>query len=111
MTSVKSLEQPSDYIFQEDNDPKHTAKSMKKWLFENNGNILQWSSDENPIDDLWRFLKIQIRKRAPANINNLKTICQEEWYKIPINRCKKLINHKKRLVVVEVTKVYPESIK
>ena len=36
------------------------------------------------------FLKIQIHKRAPANINNLKTICQEEWYKIPTNYWKKL---------------------
>ena len=31
MFSVESLAQPSDYIF-----PKHTAKSMKIWLSENN---------------------------------------------------------------------------
>ena len=30
MPSVESLELPSDYIFQQDNDPKHTAKSTKK---------------------------------------------------------------------------------
>ena len=76
MSSVKSLELSSDYIFQQDNDPKHTAKSTKKWLSENNVNILQWSCqspDLNPIENLWRFLKIQIRKRASININNLKT--------------------------------------
>ena len=35
LSSVESFELPSDYIFQQDNDPKHTAKSMKKWLSEN----------------------------------------------------------------------------
>ena len=87
--SWKSFQLPSDYIFQQDNDPKHTAKSMKKWLSENDVNVLQWPSqslDLNPIENLWQFLKIQ---RAPANINNLKAICQEEWYKIPTNYRKK----------------------
>ena len=92
MSSVESLEFLPDYIFQQDNDPKHTAKSTKKLLSENTANVLQWKSqltDLNPIGNLWQFLKIQIRKRASANINNLKT-CQEEWYKIPTNYCKKL---------------------
>ena len=39
MSSVGSLELPSDYIFQQ--DPKHTAKSIKKWLSENYINLLQ----------------------------------------------------------------------
>ena len=110
MSSVESLELPSDYIFQQDNDPKHIAKSTKKCLSENNVNVLQWPSqspDLDPIGNLWRFMKIQIRKRAPANINDLKTICREEWYKIPTNYCKKLIeNCRKRLVAVEVNKGY-----
>ena len=113
MPSVESLELTSENIFQQDIDPKHTDKSTKKWLSENNVNVLQWltqSPDLNPIDDLWRFLKIQIRKRAPASINNLKTICQEEWYKIPINYCNKLIEtFKKILVAVEVNKGYSKE--
>ena len=110
MSSVESVELPSDYIFQQDNDPKRTAKSTKKWLSENIVNVLQWPSqypDLNPIGNLWWFLKIQIRKRTPANINDLKTLCQEERYKIPTNYCKKLIeNYRKRLVVVERNKGY-----
>ena len=110
MSSVESLERHSDYIFLYDNDPKHTAKSMNKWLSENYVNVLQWPSqslDLNPIGNLWRFLRIQIRKRASANINNRKTICLGEWYKIPRNSCKKLIeNYRKRLVAVKVNKGY-----
>ena len=61
----------------------------------------------NLIGNLWQFLKIQIQKRAPANINNLKTICREEWYKTPTNYCKKLIeNYRERLVAVEVNEGY-----
>ena len=41
MSSVEILELPSDYIFQRENDPKYTAKSMKKWLSENNVDVLQ----------------------------------------------------------------------
>ena len=56
MSSVESLELPSDNIFQQDNDPKHTAKSTKKWLSENNVDVLQWPSqfpDLNPIGNSW----------------------------------------------------------
>ena len=41
MSSVESLEQPSNCIFQQDNDPKHTAKFSKKGLSKNNVNVLQ----------------------------------------------------------------------
>ena len=85
MSSAESHELPSDYIFQQENNPKRTVKSTKKWLSDNNFNVLQWPSqspDLNLIGNSWQFLKIQIRKTAPANINNLKTVYQEEWYKL-----------------------------
>ena len=37
---VEILELPSDYIFQQDEDPKHTAKRTKKWSSENNVKVL-----------------------------------------------------------------------
>ena len=42
LMSLLSFEQR--YIFQQDNDPKYTAKSTKKWSSKNNVNVLQWPS-------------------------------------------------------------------
>ena len=99
MSSVESLELPSDYIFLKDNDPKHTAKSLKKWLSENNINVLLWPSQSPYLYPIKNFFE----NSNPKNNTNLKTICQ--WYKISTNYCKKLIeNYRKKLVAVEVNK-------
>lgn len=109
-TSVEKLELPGDWIFQQDNDPKHTARSTKKWFADRNVHVMEWPSqspDLNPIENLWRYLKIQIKKRSPTNIENLKVVCQEEWYKIPVSICKSLVEtYRNRLVSVELNKGY-----
>lgn len=110
MRSVESLRLPPDWVFKLDNDPKHTARSTRKLLAESNADVLQWPSqspDLNPIENLRRYLKIQIGKRAATNIKNLMTICQEEWDKIPLNVCKSLVEtYRNRLVAVELNKGY-----
>ena len=60
---VAKLELSNKLIFQQDNNPKHTMKFMKKWLAEHNIEQLGQSSqspDLNPMENLWHYLRIQI---------------------------------------------------
>jgi transposase len=45
----------------------------------------------NPIERLWRDLKIDVQQRSPSNLTELERICREEWEKLLKYRCAKLV--------------------
>ncbi len=91
LPSVRALKMGRGWVFQHDNDPKHTASVTKEWLRKKHFKIRKWPSqspDLNPIENLWRKLKFCVAQRQPQNLKDLEKTCMEEWAKIPAAVCK-----------------------
>lgn len=83
-------------IFMQDNAPVHKAHVVMNWLAGHGNVVMVWpsySSDLNPIEHIWRELKIALQKQHP-NIKHFKgnadTVCKwlteffpQEWDTIP----------------------------
>ncbi len=105
LPSVRALKMGRGWFFQHDNDPKHTARATNEWLRKKHFKVLEWPSqspDLNPIENLWRDLKLRVAQR-PQNLKDLEKTCMEEWAKIPAAVCANLVkNYRKRLTSVIV---------
>ncbi|KAJ0041565.1 hypothetical protein NL108_013288 [Boleophthalmus pectinirostris] len=95
-------------VMQQDNDLKHKSKSTTEWLKQKKMHLLEWPSqspDLNPNEMLRHDLKRAIHTRQPKNIAEVKQFCEEEWSKIPPDRCAGLIcSYRKCLVEVIAAK-------
>jgi len=85
-------------IFQHDNDPKHTAGSVKEWLSNQEFEVMKWpaqSPDLNPIENMWATLKKRLYRdyeRPPKGIIEHWERIAETWYKITKEECQKVID-------------------
>uniref|UniRef100_A0A9J8C0K3 Transposase n=1 Tax=Cyprinus carpio carpio TaxID=630221 RepID=A0A9J8C0K3_CYPCA len=104
LQSAQDLRLGRKFTFQQDNGPKHTAKITKERLHNNSVTVLEWPSqspDLNPIEHLWRDLKMAVHQSLRSNLTELERICKEEWQRIPKSRCEKLVaSFPKRLMAV-----------
>jgi hypothetical protein len=97
LQSSQDLRLGQRFTFQQDNDPKHTAKTTQEWLRDKSLNVLEWPSqrqDLNLIQHRWRDLKIAVQQRSPSNLTELERICREKWKKLPKYRREALITAK-----------------
>ena len=88
--SSRNLKLGRRFTFQQDNDPKHTAKVTLEWIKGKHLNVLEWPSqspDLNPIENLWYDLKIAVHQRNTFNLKELEQFCLEEWAKSPVAIC------------------------
>lgn len=92
--SAQNLGIRRKYIFQQDNDPKHTALHTRLWLLYNCRKCLNTppqSPGVNPIENLWSIFKKNLKNYSIRNKEDLKTALQTEWQNISPNLTQKLV--------------------
>lgn len=74
ISSAEDLYGDADFIFQQDLDPAHTARSTKTWFDAHAITVLDWpanSPDLNPIENLLGIIKRKMRGTRPQNKEEL----------------------------------------
>lgn len=99
--------EPSQIIFQQDGDPKHTSGLAKSWLTKHNIDVAAHpaqSPDMNLIEHAWDQVDCQLRARfsLPSNLKQLWEVLQEEWAKLDIDYIQKLYESMLRRVAAVI---------
>lgn len=95
LPSAENLFGEGRWVFQQDNDPKHTAIRTRNWFIEHQVPLSEWpaqSPDLNPIENLWSILDKKCAKRSPSNARELYEILEKEWYNLDVELLKRLVH-------------------
>ena len=69
----------------QDGDPAHRFRVVKKWLKDNHVPVLECpknSTDLNPIENAWNYMKNKVHEAHSTNIQTLKEVLMKLW--VPI---------------------------
>lgn len=92
--SVLKLGISRRYIFQQDNDPKHTCKLAQEYFKKKKIKILEWppqSPDLNPIENLWSYLDGELPFEQRKNKTEFFNLIRRKWEEISADITQNLI--------------------
>jgi len=85
----------TDFVLQQDNDPKHTSRRAHRWLEAKHVAILAWpaqSPDLNPIEHLWAIVKQRVCEGPPLGmVEELWERLEQTWWAIEPDLCRRLV--------------------
>ena len=98
--------------FQHNSAPCHTAGVIKKWLADNDIQVLDWpgsSPDLNPIEHLWTIVKKKVCGKNSSSLEDLKKDIRHVWCtEVTPELCKSLADSMpRRIAKVIANKGYP----
>lgn len=92
--SAKKLFKRKPYIFQQDNDSKHKAKTTIEFLEMYDIDVMPWpaqSPDLNPIENLWSILDVRCKARKPTTVQALVEVLRQAWESLEVGVLENLV--------------------
>lgn len=86
---------PQNWVFQQDNDPKHKSNLVKNWLNHNNITVLDWpaqSPDLNPIENLWGMFEREMQGQKYSKTEDLFEALHKHWNQLSKGYLEKLVD-------------------
>jgi transposase len=85
----------NDFMFQQDNDPKHKSKIAENFFSENDIKVMEWPSqspDLNVIEHVWSYIKQKYRENPASSKKEAFEKIVKIWQEIPIDFIQKLVD-------------------
>ena len=81
--------------------PSHMAKKVKEWFTDQRLGVLvlpPHSPQFNAIEEVWAWLKHEVRTKHPMNEQQLKDACEQAWNSLSQEKISSYIAHASALI-------------